>query len=403
MLLGIRIKNYTLFLDDRAGALLEDYLSGRINNNHAMSAGLSPVIPLSNLNAIIGRNQSGKTSFFDCLSFISDSISKGCAEASVIRGRPGFSRLLSAGADRMDFELLFLMSNGHNPTLPDDFYISYCFSLSPDNNGKPSFDSEKVRFCTRPNKEDSYTTVLDIEKGKGKVMFSDVMIDASITDVRHSALRSYGNIKQCAVLNALHEEITHWFFCRFSVSKVSNGTKQQIAPGGHKHLNSDGSNVKNVLEYMEKEDPRSYRRLMDRINGKIPKVGKVKDKLPDDFRDSPNRLFLYLLLFNDPVPRPLICIETPDTELYHDMVDVLSAEFRDYSIRNPYSQILFSTHNPYIVEALSPDEVWIFKRSEEDDAESVYIHCAGADPIVSEMYHQGVGMGAIWYSGHFDD
>lgn len=403
MLLGIRIKNAKLFLDDRAGALLEDFLSGHVSNGQSMSAGISPIIPLTNLNAIIGRNQSGKSSFFDCLSFVSDCVTKGCAEASVIRGRPGFSRLLSAGADRMEFDLMFLMSNGHNPTLPDEYYLSYRFALIPDHNGKPSYDSEMVRYGINPQKEDNFTTVLDIHKGKGRVMFGEMMIDASIMDPGHSALRSYGNILQCAVLNALQREITRWFFCRFSNPKGNNGTKQQIAPGGHKHLNSDGSNVKNVLQYLENEDPHFYRRLMERIEEKIPAVGKVKDKLPDDFRDSPNRLFLYLLLLHDPMPRPLICVETPDLELYHDMVDVLSAEFRDYTIRNPYSQIIFSTHNPYILEAMSPKEVWIFKRAEHEDADSVDIRCAGADPIVSEMYQQGVGMGAIWYSGHFDD
>jgi predicted ATPase len=403
MLLGIRIKNSTLFLDDSAGALLEDYFSGNVRNGQSMAAGISPVIPLSNLNAIIGRNQSGKSSFFDCLSFISDCVTKGCAEASVIRGRPGFSRLLSAGADRMEFELMFLLSNGNNPTLPKEYYLSYCFSLIPDHNGKPSYDSEKVRFGINPGKEDNYTTVLDIQKGKGKVMFGDMVIDASILELGHSALRSYGNILQCAVLNALQKEITHWFFCRFSNSKGNNGMKQQIAPGGHKHLNSDGSNVSNVLQYLENEDPHHFHRLMERIGEKIPAVGKVKDKLPDDFRDSPNRLFLYLLLLNDPMPRPLICIETPDLELYHDMVDVLSSEFRDFTIRQPYSQIIFSTHNPYILEAMSPEEVWIFKRAEDDVVDSVDIRCVGADPIVVEMYRQGVGMGAIWYSGHFDD
>ncbi len=403
MLLGIRIRNAKLFLDDSAGALLGDFLSGRVQNGQLMSAGISPVVPLTSLNAIIGRNQSGKSSFFDCLSFISDCVTKGCAEASVIRGRPGFSKLLSAGADRMEFELMFIMSNGHNPALPDKFYLSYCFSLIPDPYGKPSYDSEKVRYGINPNKEDNFITVLDVQKGKGKVMFGEMLIDADIMDSGHSALRSYGNILQCAVLNALQREITHWFFCRFSSPKINNGSKQQIAPGGHKHLNSDGSNVNNVLQYLKEEDPHYYQRLMDRIEEKIPAVGKVKDKLPDDFRDSPNRLFLYLLLLNDPMPRPLICVETPDLELYHDMVDVLSAEFRDYTIRHPFSQIIFSTHNPYILEAMAPDEVWIFKRAESEDADSVDIRCAGADPIVSEMYRQGVGMGAIWYSGHFDD
>ncbi|NLW89776.1 MAG: AAA family ATPase [Clostridiaceae bacterium] len=403
MLLGIRIKNYSLFLDDRAGALLEDYLSGGVNNGAAMSAGLPAIIPMSSLNAVIGRNQSGKSTFFDCLSFISDAVSKGCVEASVIRGRSGFSRLISQGADSMSFELLFFMSNGHNPALPDEFYVSYSFSLRPDGNGKPSFISENVRYTTRPEHKDSYKTVLSVENGTGRVYFSDIAMEASLSDSRHSALRTYGNILQCPVLNALLDEMTKWFFCRFSVSKAENGMKQKVAPGAHKHLNSDGSNMKNVLDYLSKENPKQYRRLMDRLSEKIPKVGRVMDKLPDDFRSSPNRLFLYLLLLHDPVPRPLICIETPDLELYHDMVDVLSAEFRDYSIRNPYSQIIFSTHNPYILEAMAPNEVWIFKRSDEEEPDSVDIRCAGADPVVSEMYEQGVGMGAMWYSGHFDD
>ncbi|MBN1892785.1 MAG: hypothetical protein JW780_08395 [Clostridiales bacterium] len=403
MLLGILINNYTLFLDDKAGALLEDFLSGHPNKEHAASAGLVPVIPLSNLNALIGRNQSGKSMFFDCLSFISDSVSKGCAEASVIRGRPGFSKLLSCEAKKMVFELFFLMSNGHNPTLPEEYYLSYSFSMVADENGKPSYHSEKVRFCSDLGKKDNAETVLDIVDGKGKVMFSDMIIDADISDTRHSALRSYGNIQQCAVLNALRQEITRWFFCRFSNPREGNGQKHEVAPGAHKHLNRDGTNVQNVLEYIKNDNARHYRQLMERIKDKIPKIGKVSDKLPDDFRDSPDRLFLYLLLLHDQNPRPLICVETPDLELYHDMVDVLSAEFRDYSIRNPYSQIIFSTHNPYILEAVSPNEVWIFRRTTDNESDFVDIRCAGSDPIVSEMYREGVGMGAMWYAGHFDD
>ena len=102
------------------------------------------------------------------------------------------------------------------------------------------------------------------------------------------------------------------------------------------------------------------------------------------------------------MPRPLICIETPDMGLYHDIVDLLASEFRHYSVRHPLSQIIFTTHNPYILESMSPHEVWIFKREEENSCNLVNIECAGANPIVAELYKQGVGMGAIWYSGHFD-
>ena len=63
---------------------------------------------------------------------------------------------------------------------------------------------------------------------------------------------------------------------------------------------------------------------------------------------------------------------------------------------------MFSTHNPYIIETLSPKEIWVFERTFEKEEGDVEIRCAGADPLVMEMFRQGVGMGAIWYGGHLD-
>lgn len=403
MLLGIRIVNYTIFLDDRAGALLEDYFSGRVNSSKGAAAGIEPVIPLSNLNALIGRNQTGKSMFFDALSFISDSTIMGCADASVSSGRPGFSRLLSEKSNIMSFELFFLLSDNSKGEGGEEYYISYEFSLIPDAHGRPSYSYEKVIRCNCRKNSPEQKVLLELKNGKGKVEFSGEPIDAEVTDTKNSALRSYGSIPQCPGLNVLYEEISHWFFCRFSFHNNGNGRKQQVAPGGHRHLNSDGSNIQNVLDFMRIENPRLYGNVIERIKRKIPSVGKVSDKLPEDFKKSPDKLFLYLLLLDDPKPRPLICIETPDMGLYHDMVDVLSAEFRDYSIKHVFSQIMFTTHNPYILESVSPNEVWIFKRDGDKSGNIIDIECAGAKPIVAEMYTQGVGMGAIWYGGYFDD
>ena len=129
---------------------------------------------------------------------------------------------------------------------------------------------------------------------------------------------------------------------------------------------------------------------------------KKKKNLPLALKESPNKLFLYLLLLRDSRPRSTIFIETPDKDLYHDMVDVLSDEMREYTMKNHYCQIMFSTHNPYIIETLSPKEIWVFERTFEKESGDVQIRCAGADPLVMEMFHQGVGMGAIWYGGHLD-
>ena len=130
---------------------------------------------------------------------------------------------------------------------------------------------------------------------------------------------------------------------------------------------------------------------------------KKKKNLPDNLTESPDRLFLYLLMLRDMDPKSTIFIEAPDKDLYHDMVDVLANEFREFTIRNRYSQIVFSTHNPYIVETMSPKEIWVFTRTFLRDDGDVSIRCAADDPLVRELFEQGVGMGAIWYGGHLDE
>jgi hypothetical protein len=35
---------------------------------------------------------------------------------------------------------------------------------------------------------------------------------------------------------------------------------------------------------------------------------------------------------------------------------------RDYTLRILACQIMFTTHNPYILESLRPEEVWVFER-----------------------------------------
>lgn len=403
MLLGIRIQNFRIFNDDKAGILLEDLISVEKSSELSVSAGISSDIPFSNLMALIGRNASGKSLFFDALSFVRDCTIMGCSTAATQHGREGFLKILTVPGRPMIFDFLLQVTNEKLPAGgPGEKHISYHMELTSDLHGRPFYCAEKVILCTK-QKDGSYrqTISLDLQDGTGVVQKGDELIAAGIADKKFSALHSYGSIVSFPVLTEIFKEITHWFFCNFSLE--TDAVKVPVAPGGHKHLNSEGTNAENVLDYLHFENESLYNAIMEKISDKIPGSGKVSSRLPEFYKSSPNKLFLYLLLLEDPMPRPLICMETPDIGLYHDIVDVLASELRRYSIRHPYSQIIFTTHNPYILESMAPHEVWIFKREEENTGSLVKIECAGSKPIVAELYQQGVGMGAIWYSGHFDE
>ena len=393
MILGIEIENFDIFDKDKAGILIDDFISDK-DSGKSVNA-------LRGLNALIGRNNTGKTSFMGCMAFLKDTITQGCAQASIIYGRPGFANMTPDISKPSVFRVFFKLEDEKEKTPK---YIQYELAIVTSRFKSPIIDSEKVILAAPGEGGRKAVTILDMNGGMGvirKINGETIESDIGIEDEHLTALSLYGKITGYRDFVLLYKEISRWFFCSFSSEEQSSYYYEGGAPGGHKHLNSTGSNVGNVLEYIKMENEKEYERIVSEIKDKIPAM-KRKKNLPLALKESPDKLFLYLLLLRDSKPRSTIFIETPDKDLYHDMVDVLSDEMREYTMKNHYCQIMFSTHNPYIIESLSPKEIWIFERSFEKDDGDVSIRCAGEDPLVMELFHQGIGMGAIWYGGHLD-
>ncbi|MBQ6303404.1 MAG: ATP-binding protein [Clostridiales bacterium] len=394
MILGIEIENFDVFDKDKAGILIDDFLADR-DRSHSRDG-------LRGLNAFIGRNNTGKTSFMGCMAFLKDTVTQGCAVASISYGRPGFANMTPDISKPSVFRVFFKVEDKKSD---GPKFIQYELSIVTSRFKSPVIDREKVILVNEKDGVREALTILDMKGGMGtinKINGESIVADIGVEDEHLTALSVYGKITGYRDFVLLYTEIYHWFFCSFSSEEQSSYYYEGGAPGGHKHLNSTGSNVGNVLEYIKMKDEEEYERIITEIKDKIPAM-KHKKNLPLALKESPDKLFLYLLLLRDANPRSTIFIETPDKDLYHDMVDVLSDEMREYTMKNHYCQIIFSTHNPYIIETLSPKEIWIFERSFEKEEGDVSIRCAGADPLVMEMFHQGVGMGAIWYGGHLDE
>ncbi|MBP5181254.1 MAG: ATP-binding protein [Clostridiales bacterium] len=385
MILGVNIKNFDIFNDDTIGLMIED--SAKYVGTKPSDRG----IRLRNLNALIGRNNTGKTAFIRVLSFVKRCILTDVAQASTKDDRPGFMNLLIDKEKPAQFRLFFRIRD--HETGKSDF-IQYELTIGASKFGSPIVTEEKV---------------LSSEKTDDGIKVREVLVNSEqsriVNDERITALSIYGRLAAGdEAVQLVLDEISKWFFCAFSAEDVSDYFSSGNAPGAHKHLNSEGTNVGNVLDYLKSLEDGTYERLLEEIESKIPTMRKKKN-LPVNLEGSHEKLFKYLLLLRDPNPKTTIFIETPDRDLYHDMVDVLADEMREFTLAHPYSQIVFSTHNPYIVETMSPKEIWVFSRDVDEDSgeyKDVEVRCAGTDPVVNELFEQGVGMGAIWYGGHLD-
>ena len=159
---------------------------------------------------------------------------------------------------------------------------------------------------------------------------------------------------------------------------------------------------------------------MDRIAGKIPGIDKIDTEKTQDGRlllrfndkgftdpfyaqqmsDGTLKVFAYLLLLEDPAPPPFICIEEPENGLYHKLLETLAIEFREHATgRKGGAQVFITTHQPYFVDALEPNEVWVLEKGKDGFSS---IRRASDDPFVLNMVAEGLPLGGLWYSDYLD-
>ena len=79
----------------------------------------------------------------------------------------------------------------------------------------------------------------------------------------------------------------------------------------------------------------------------------------------------------------------------------MALEFREHATgRKGGSQIFLTTHQPYLVDALDPSEVWILEKGLDGHSS---IRRASDDSVVLNMVAEGIALGGLWYSDYLDE
>ena len=190
--------------------------------------------------------------------------------------------------------------------------------------------------------------------------------------------------------------------------------------GPQRHLNVHGDNLGNVVQFMEREHPAKFSAILARIASKIPGIAKIDTQRTEDGRlllrfndssfedpffahqmsDGTLKVFAYLLLLEDPEPPPFLCIEEPENGLYHKLLEALASEFRSHAnTKGKGSQIFLTTHQPYLVDALNPDEVWVMEKGSDGFSQ---IRRASDVELVRNLVAEELPLGSLWYSDYLD-
>ena len=237
-----------------------------------------------------------------------------------------------------------------------------------------------------------------------------------LEDKRRLGIATLGTLKQHPRISSFRQFVEGWYMSYFT----PDAARSLSLAGPQRRLNVHGDNLGNVVQFMEREHRDRFERILSGIAEKVPGIDRIDTERSPDGRlllrfndrgfddpfyaqqmsDGTLKVFAYLLMLEDPQPPPFICIEEPENGLYHKLLEVLAAEFRAHATgRRNASQIFVTTHQPYFVDALTPDETWVLAK--EVNGFST-IRRASDDEIIEAMVDEGLPLGGLWYSDYLD-
>lgn len=377
--------------------------------------------PLTPFTVVIGKNGVGKSTLFDAFGFVADCLATDVETACDMKQRGGFERMRSKGiSEPIRFQIYYREAQNERP-------ITYELAIDLDANDRPFVLSETLRQRRKNQKYGRPHPFLRLEYGKGTVWAGEEAIGdteeedsasspVELTDPRELGISTLGTLKEHPRIRKFRDFLKGWYLSYF----YPDAARSLPTAGPQRHLNIHGDNIGNVVQFMEREHKDRFKSILDRIARKIPGIAKIDTRVTDDKRvllrfndgafgdpffaqqmsDGTLKMFAYLLLMEDPEPPPFICIEEPENGLYHKLLEALAEEFRAHATgRKNAPQVFVTTHQPYFVDALSPNEVWILEKGPDGFST---IRRASELTVVKNLVAEGLPLGGLWYSDYLD-
>jgi len=362
---------------------------------------------LTPLTVFLGPNGSGKSTIFDVFAFLSECFSVGLRKAWDKRGR--FKELRTRGTEgAIVFELKY-REKQKSPI------ITYHLAIEEGKKG-PYVAEEWLQW--RRGQRGKPFKFLDFKEGTGQVVTGempdeqDQRVDEQLASPEMIAVNTLGQLAKHPRVNALRRFITGWYLSYLT----ADNTRVTPEAGPQERLSATGDNLPNVIQYLKEQYEDRLEEILKTLSRRVPRLEKVDAELMADGRlllqikdapfdqpilakfasDGTLKMLAYLTVLYDPEPPQLIGIEEPENHLHPRLLPELAEECRDASAR---TQLMVTTHSPFFVDGLKPEELWVLYRDEKGYTQA---RRAADMPGIKDFMDQGAQLGHLWMEGHFN-
>lgn len=376
----------------------------RVENYRALKA--VEFKELTPMTVLLGPNGSGKSTVFDVFSFLSESFQYGLRHAWDPRGRSRELRTRGAKGP-----IVFELKYRERRELP-----LITFHLAIDEGPKGPVVQEEWLQWRRGSRGKPFR-FLEYREGQGRAISGelpdeqDTRVEIPLRSPDLIAVNTLGQFADHPRVAALREFITDWHVSYLSI----DDTRGQPVAGPQAKLSRTGDNLANVVQYLKEQHPDRLERIFGALRQRVPRLESVlAEPMPDgrlllQIKDAPFeqpvlsrfasdgtlKMLAYLVLLYDPEPPQFIGIEEPENFLHPRLLPELAEECRAAS---EHTQLLLTTHSPFLLNAMRPAEVRVLYRDEGGYTQAVRV----ADiPGVAEFVESGASLGHLWLEGRF--
>lgn len=364
---------------------------------------------------LVGANGTGKSTLFSVFAFLRDAMSTNVTAAlGRLGGARGFREVRSRGAEGpIEIELKIRAADRQGASK----LISYSLEIDEEN-GRPIVSREILKY--RRGSKGLPWHFLDYSRGTGHAVTNEI---DSVTDESQLtreeqplrapdilAIKALAQFERFPAARTIGTLIENWHLSDFHINRA----RPEQEAGYAEHLSREGENLSLVIDFLHKNHPEVFKRILKRLARAVPGMRDVDSKVTEEGRvllrftdnafedpflaryvsDGTIKMLAYLVLLYDPKPHPLLCVEEPENQLYPTLLHELCEEFRSYATQG---QVFVSTHSPDFLNAAELDEVfWLVK-----EGGYTAIRRARDDEQLKAYVEAGDQLGYLWKEGLF--
>ncbi|MEF8761226.1 MAG: AAA family ATPase [Candidatus Accumulibacter sp. UW25] len=258
---------------------------------------------------------------------------------------------------------------------------------------------------------------VEFRRGIGRVASGDwpdpddVRVETRLRSPDLIAVNTLGQFSEHPRVAALREFIADWYVSYLAIDQ----TRNQPEAGPQERLSKGGENLPNVIQYLKEQHEDRLEKIFSVLRERIPRLERVDAEPMQDGRlllkikdapfeqpvlakfasDGTMKMLAYLTVLYDPEPPRFIGIEEPENFLHPRLLPELAEECRAASER---SQLLITSHSPFLLNAMRAEEVRVLYRDEQGFTQAVR---ASEIEGVPEFIRAGATLGHLWMEGHF--